>query len=394
MKINKYYNNLKNNYLFFDIAQKLKKFQSAHPDYDIIKLGIGDVTRPLCPIVIDAMNKALLEMGDAKTFRGYSPEQGYDFLRQKICDYYDKFGVKININEVFISDGAKSDVGNIVDVLDKDNKVLVCDPVYPVYVDTNIMDNRKIYYIQANMENNFLPMPDYSFSADIIYICSPNNPTGAVYNREQLKVWVDYALKNDAIILFDSAYEAFIDDVELPHSIFEIDGADKCAIEFGSLSKTAGFTGVRCSYTIISENLVRDNVKLNALWQRRQSTKFNGVAYIVQRGAEAVFTDVGQQQIKESINYYKRNAKVISDTVGKLGLWHTGGKNSPYVWLKCPESMSSWKFFDFLLENAHAVGTPGVGFGNNGEGYFRLSAFGDYDKTVEAMDRIEKLLRN
>lgn len=389
MKINENYSNLEQSYLFSTIAKKVKEFSENNPDKKIIRLGIGDVTLPLCKSVIDAMHKAVDEMGVQETFRGYGPEQGYKFVSSAVQSYYAKRGVSLELDEIFISDGAKSDLGNILDLFSKDNTVLVPDPVYPVYVDTNIMAGRKVVFADANGENEFLPMPDNNVKADLIYICSPNNPTGAVYNKEQLKKWVDYALSNNAVILFDAAYESFISDENLPRSIYEIEGAKNCAIEFCSLSKTAGFTGTRCGYTIVPAALGA----LNKMWLRRQTTKFNGVPYIIQRGAEAVFTEQGQKEIKENIAYYKENAKVISETLTRLGIWHVGGKHSPYIWLKCPNNMSSWDFFDYLLENAQVVGTPGAGFGKNGEGYFRLTSFGSKENTIEAMERFEKLFK-
>ena len=387
MKINENYENLEQSYLFSTVNKKIKEYTEKNPDKKIIKLGIGDVTLPLCDAVIEAMHKAVDEMSNKETFRGYGPEQGYKFLRAKIQEYYLQKNVELELDEIFISDGAKSDLGNILDLFDKDNTVLVPDPVYPVYVDTNIMAGRKVVYIDANSENEFLPMPDKNIKADLIYICSPNNPTGAVYNKEQLKVWVDYAKSMNAIIFFDSAYECFISDNNLPRSIYEIEGAKDCAIEFCSFSKMAGFTGTRCGYTVVPNNLG----KLNTMWVRRQTTKFNGVPYIVQRGAEAVFTERGQKEISENINYYKQNAKVISDTLKTCNIWHVGGKHSPYIWLQCPNNMKSWEFFDYLLENAQIVGTPGAGFGINGEGYFRLTSFGSNENTIEAMQRFKKL---
>lgn len=389
MNINENYLNLEQSYLFSTVAKKVNDFAKNNPEKKIIRLGIGDVTLPLCKAVIEAMHKAVDEMGVQETFRGYGPEQGYDFLRDAVKGYYKTHNVELEEDEIFISDGAKSDVGNILDLFSKDNTVLVPDPVYPVYVDTNIMAGRKVIFADANAENGFLPMPDEKVKADIIYICSPNNPTGAVYNKEQLKKWVDYALKINAIILFDAAYECFISDETLPKSIYEIENAKKCAIEFCSLSKTAGFTGTRCGYTIVPKELD----KLNKFWLRRQTTKFNGVTYIVQRGAEAVFSKQGQKEIRENINYYKENAKLISQTLKECGIWHVGGEHSPYIWLKCPDNMTSWEFFDYLLENIQVVGTPGSGFGKNGEGFFRLTSFGSKENTKEAMERFKKLFK-
>lgn len=387
MKINENYANLEQSYLFSTIAKKVNEYAAQNPDKKVIKLGIGDVTLPLCKAVTEALHKAVDEMGVQATFRGYGPEQGYDFLRKAVQKYYAKRNVELELDEIFISDGAKSDLGNILDLFSKDNTVLVPDPVYPVYVDTNVMAGRKVVYVDANGENEFLPLPDKNVQADIIYICSPNNPTGAAYNKEQLQAWVDWAKSMNAIILFDAAYESFVSDENLPRSIFEIEGAKDCTIEFCSLSKTAGFTGTRCGYTVVPKALG----VLNKMWVRRQTTKFNGVPYIVQRGAEAVFSEEGQKEIRENINYYKENAKVISDTLKSCGIWHVGGKHSPYIWLKCPNDMDSWTFFDYLLENAQVVGTPGAGFGKNGDGYFRLTSFGSKENTAEAMKRFKKL---
>jgi LL-diaminopimelate aminotransferase len=392
MKINSNYLKLKESYLFATIANKVDEYRSLNPRIDIIRLGIGDVTLPLVPAVIEAMHKAVSEMGNAETFKGYGDYPGYDFLRQAVCDYYARKDISLDMSEVFISDGAKSDIGNILDIFDVDNTVIIPDPVYPVYVDTNVMAGRKILFIDGSENNSFLPLPDEKTEGDIVYICSPNNPTGAVYTKDQLRMWVDWALERQAVILFDSAYEVFIRDPGLPASIYQIPGARKCAIEFCSLSKTAGFTGVRCGYTIVPNKLVRDDVPLNKLWYRRQSTKFNGVPYIVQRGAEAVFTDTGLKQIAEQISYYLENARIMADALAELGIWFTGGRNSPYIWLKCPNGMSSWEFFDFLLNNCGVVGTPGEGFGKNGEGFFRLTAFGSRENVIEAMDRIRKIL--
>lgn len=392
MKINENYKKLEQSYLFSTIAKKVNEFCEKHPEKKIIRLGIGDVTKPLCKSVTDAMKAAVEEMGTQQGFHGYGPEQGYGFLKEKIQKYYQKRNVDLNLDEIFISDGAKSDLGNILDLFSKENTVLVPDPVYPVYVDTNTMHGRKIIFLEANQKNNFLPMPKENLKADIVYLCSPNNPTGAVYNKNQLKEWVKWALQNNAIILFDAAYECFISDNDLPKSIYEIEGAKDCAIEFCSLSKTAGFTGTRCGYTIVPDNLVFDEMSLNKMWLRRQTTKFNGVPYVVQKGAEAVFTSQGQKEILENIEYYKKNAQIIAETLKKHNIWFTGGIHSPYIWMKCPNNMTSWEFFDFLLEKAAVVGTPGSGFGKNGEGFFRLTSFGTNENTKEAMERIDKIL--
>ena len=391
MRINENYGNLKENYLFSDIARKVNEYKASHPDADVIRLGIGDVTLPLCKSVVDAMVKATLEMGKKETFRGYGDEQGYAFLREAIAGYYKKRGVTLDISEIFISDGAKSDLGNMLDLFSTDNTALIPDPVYPVYVDTNIMAGRKIAFLNANEENGFLPLPDENTKGDIVYICSPNNPTGAVYDREGLKKWVDWANACGAVILFDAAYEAFISDDSLPHSIYEIEGARTCAVEVCSLSKTAGFTGTRCGYTVVPEALIRGGKSLRKMWLRRQTTKFNGVPYIVQRGARAVFTDAGQREIMENIAYYKENARIIADALGRAGIAFSGGVHSPYIWLRCPGGMTSWEYFDLLLNKANVVGTPGAGFGKNGEGYLRLTAFGDRGRIKEAVERILKL---
>ena len=392
LKINENYKNLEESYLFSTVGRKIAEYSQKNPDKKIIRMGIGDVTRPLCSVVIENMHKAVDEMADSSTFKGYGPEQGYDFVRNSLKAYYSSFGVELESDEIFVSDGAKSDIANILDIFSVDNTVLVPDPVYPVYVDTNIMAGRKIIFADANEDNGFLPLPDEKYDADIIYICSPNNPTGAVYNKDQLKQWVDFANKKGAVILFDAAYEAFISDPELPRSIYQIDGAKTCAIEICSLSKTAGFTGTRCGYTVVPKSLVFDNTMINKLWLRRQTTKFNGVAYIIQSGAATIFTEEGRKQIQESIDYYKRNARVMADAFDEMGIWYTGGKNSPYIWFKCPNDMDSWDFFDKLLEEANVAGTPGAGFGKNGSKFFRLTAFGNYENTVEAMERIKKMI--
>ena len=395
MRINANYRNIKDSYLFSTIGKKVSAFTAAHPEADVIRLGIGDVTRPLSPAVVEAMANAARELGTPEGFHGYIPsEQGYSFLCEAIAGYYAGHGVTLSPDEIFISDGAKSDLGNLLDLFDADNTVLIPDPVYPAYVDANVMAGRRVVYCDANVENGFLPLPDDSVRADLIYICSPNNPTGAVYGREGLKTWVDYALKNDAILLFDAAYEAFIGDPALPRSIYEIEGAKQCAIEVCSFSKMAGFTGTRCGWTVVPEALVREGMSLNRMWMRRQTTKYNGTPYVIHRAAEAVFTDEGYRQCMESIAYYKENARIMAGTLDRLGIFYTGGVNSPYIWLRCPGGLDSWTFFDKLLEQANVVGTPGEGFGANGEGFFRLTAFNTREKNAEAMQRFERLARS
>ena len=392
MKMNHHYEEISQSYLFSTVAKKAADFQKKYPDREMIKLSIGDVTLPLAGAVIKALHGAVDEMGKAETFRGYGPEQGYAFLQEAIAKYYAGHGVQLDPKEIFVSDGAKSDLGNILDLFDQDNVVLVPDPVYPVYVDTNVMAGRKVLYAPANEENGFLPMPDDSVKADIIYLCSPNNPTGAVYTREQLAQWVAYARKNDAILLFDAAYECFVTDPALPRSIFEIEGAKECAIEFCSFSKIAGFTGTRCGYTVVPMAIEREGMSPNKMWLRRQTTKFNGVPYIVQRGAAAVFTEDGMAEIRHNLDYYRANAKVIAGALDECGVWYCGGKNSPYIWMKCPGGMDSWTFFDWLLETTGVVGTPGVGFGSCGEGFFRLTAFGNAEKTKIAAERVKNAI--
>lgn len=389
MKLNSNYDRLQNSYLFVEIANRVKKYTAANPEANIIKLGIGDVTRPLAPCVVEAGLKAMSEMGKAETFRGYSPDsQGYEFLRNAISAYYASFGVKVGANEVHVSDGAKSDCGNIVDMFDSDNTVLIPDPVYPVYYDSNIMSGRKVIFCDATEENDFAPLPDDNVDCDIIYLCSPNNPTGSAYTFDGLKKWVDYANAHKAIIIYDAAYEAFVTQPDVPRSIFAIDGARTCAVELCSFSKTAGFTGTRCGYTVVPDELCGG--KLAKMWARRQSTKFNGTSYIQQRMAEAAYSEEGVKQDLENIRAYQKNAKLISDTLTEMGIYHTGGANSPYIWLKC--GGDSWDFFDKLLTRANVVGTPGSGFGKNGEGFFRLTAFNTYEKTKEAMERIKNVL--
>ena len=396
--INDNYLELKDSYLFATIAKKVNEFVAAHPDKKLIRMGIGDVTLPLTPAVTAAMHEAIDEMGVKETFKGYGPEQGYDFLRIAVKEYYEHMNVSLEADEIFISDGAKSDVGNITDIFGDDNVVMIPDPVYPVYVDTNIMSGREIVYLDSNAENKFAPMPptEDEISPDLIYLCSPNNPTGSVYTKEQLTAWVEYARNAGAIILYDAAYEAYIQDPSLPRSIYEIEGAKECAIEFCSLSKTAGFTGTRCGYTVVPKVLAGvsndgDEVIINKLWNRRQTTKFNGVPYIIQKGAAAVFTEQGQKEIKANIAYYMENAKIIAQAMQEKGIEYVGGDNSPYIWLKCPNGMGSWEFFDYLLNEIAVVGTPGAGFGANGEGYFRLTAFGNREATIEAMERFKGL---
>ena len=397
-KLNENYQNVKDSYLFAEIARRVKVYEETHPEKaaDIIRLGIGDVTLPLTKSVIEALHEAVDSQAVSETFKGYGPEQGYAFAQEAIADYYARNGVEVKVSDIFISDGAKSDTGNITELFAKDNVVLVPDPVYPVYVDTNTMDGKNIIYMNGTKENDFLPMPDENVKADIIYLCSPNNPTGACYNKEQLEAWVAYALKNDAVILYDSAYEAFITDPTLPRSIYAIEGAKKCAIEFCSLSKTAGFTGTRFSYTVVPEELVfetsnGETLSLHNMWNRRQCTKFNGTPYIIQYAGAKVFTEEGMKECQENIGYYRENAHMIAETLEKKGISFTGGVNSPYIWFECPKGMESWEFFDYLLENAQIVGTPGAGFGENGKNYFRLTSFGKHEKTKEAMDRFNTL---
>ena len=408
ININENFLNLQDSYLFSTIAKKVAEFQKNNPDKKVIKLGIGDVTRPIVPAVLDAMHKAVDELGKGETFRGYGPEQGYEFLREKIVQNdYAKRGVTILPDEIFVSDGAKCDCGNIGDILGIDNTVEITDPVYPVYLDTNVMAGRSgnyntesgvyenIIYIPATAENNFIPQFPKKVP-DMIYLCFPNNPTGTTLSKDELKKWVDYAKENKSLILFDSAYEAFISEENVPHTIYEIEGAREVAIEFRSFSKTAGFTGVRCAYTVVPKELkgyTKDGkeIALNPLWNRRHGTKFNGVSYPVQRAAEAVYTDEGQKQIKENISYYMNNAKIIKEGLKEAGYTVYGGINAPYIWLKVPEGLTSWEFFDKLLKEANVVGTPGVGFGPSGEGYFRLTAFGSRENTIEAIERIKNL---
>ena len=386
------YKDLKDSYLFYNIAQKTKAYMETHPGSHLYRMGIGDVSLPLCDAVIQALHEAVDDQAKKNTFHGYMPECGEPVLRRTIADYYSKRGVEIYDGEVFVSSGASDELGDILDLFGADKTVLIMEPAYPAYVDANIIAGNDIIHMPADRENGFLPEPDYSIKADIIYICSPNNPTGAVFDYKRLKAWVDYAESSDAIILFDAAYEAFIEDDDIPHSIYEVDGAKKCAIEICSLSKTAGFTGTRCGYTIIPEQLERNGMSLNKMWVRNRTTKTNGVSYIIQKGASAIFTDSGQKQIHDNIRIYKQNAKCLMDALDKLGIWYCGGKNAPYIWMKCPDNMGSWEFFDYLLQQIQVVGTPGEGFGACGEGYFRFSTFGSPEDTKEAARRLLELL--
>lgn len=391
MKLNENYKLLKENYLFAETASRINKFIIANPDKKVIKMGIGDVTLPIVRPVVDAMKKASEEMAYKETFRGYGPYEGYDFLLDALIGYYAMRNVTLRRSEIFVSEGAKNDCANITDIFSNDNVICISDPVYPVYLDSNLMLGRKIIF--ASGGRDFKAMPDsLSEKADIIYLCSPNNPTGTVYTKAELKEWVNYALKNKSVILFDAAYEGYIRDEEYPHSIFEIEGARECAIELCSFSKTAGFTGLRCSYTIIPEELTSDGVSLNKMWLRRQATKANGVSYIIQRGAEAVFSEEGLKAVRKDIDYYMNNAITLSKFFTEKGIYHTGGNNSPYVWIECPNKMKSWEFFDFLLKEANVAGTPGAGFGASGEGFFRLTAFNNYENTLESIERMRKIL--
>lgn len=392
MTPNTNYANLKDSYLFYNIAQKTKAYLEANPDKHLYRMGIGDVSLPLCDAVINALHEAVDDQAVKENFHGYMPECGAPFLRKAIADYYAVNGVNVSADEVFVSSGASDELGDIIDLFDKDSSALVIEPAYPAYVDANIMAGRNIIHLASGEENGFLPEPDESTVADIIYICSPNNPTGAVFSRNQLQAWVDFANEKGSVILFDAAYEAFIEDESLPHSIFELDGAETCAIEICSLSKTAGFTGTRLGYTVIPKRLIRNGMSLNGMWVRNRTTKTNGVSYIIQKGGAAVFTPEGQEQIHNNIQIYKNNAKVLTEALDELGIWYTGGKNAPYIWLKCPNGMGSWEFFDYLLNEVQVVGTPGEGFGACGEGYFRFSTFGSPEDTKEAARRLVKLL--
>lgn len=389
---NLFYSDLKDSYLFYNIAQKTKAYMNLNPDAHLYRMGIGDVSLPLCNAVIEKLHEAVDDQAKAGTFHGYMPECGAPFLREAIADYYKNRNVVLSPEEVFVSSGASDELGDILDLFSRDNTSMVIEPAYPAYVDANVMGGRNIVHVSSGRENGFLPEPDESIKADILYICSPNNPTGAVFDKNKLKAWIDYANNSGAIILFDAAYEAFIEDETLPHSIFEIEGARTCAIEICSLSKTAGFTGTRLGYTIIPKELERKGMNLNEMWVRNRTTKTNGVSYIIQKGASAVFTSEGQKQIHDNIKIYKNNAACLMKVLDELGIWYCGGKNAPYIWMKCPDGMTSWEFFDLLLNEIQVVGTPGQGFGECGEGYFRFSTFGSPEDTKIAAERIKNLL--
>ena len=387
------YANLKNSYLFAGIAQRLREYQTKHPEEHLYRMGIGDVSLPLCGAVIRALHEAVEEQAVKESFHGYMPECGAPFLREAIAEYYARRGVKLDTDEVFVSSGASDELGDILDLFDRSSSAMVMEPAYPAYVDASIIAGRDILHVPAGKECGFVPAPDDSISADLLYICSPNNPTGAVFTKSQLQAWVDFANRKGAVILFDAAYEAFIEDPELPHSIFELEGARTCAIEICSLSKTAGFTGTRLGYTVIPKELERMGMNLSAMWVRNRTTKTNGVSYIIQKGGAAVFTPEGQEQIRANIQVYKNNAKVLMGVLDELGIWYCGGKNAPYIWMQCPNGMGSWDFFDYLLNEIQVVGTPGQGFGSCGEGYIRFSTFGSPEDTAEAARRLKKLLK-
>ncbi len=389
---NMHYSELKDSYLFYNIAQKTKAYVEQHPGVKLLRMGIGDVSLPLCDAVIKALHEAVDDQASKSSFHGYMPECGASFLRDTIAKYYENRGVSLSSDEVFVSSGASDELGDILDLFERSGSALVIEPAYPAYVDANVMAGRKIVHLASGEENSFLPEPSEEIKADLLYICSPNNPTGAVFSRNQLQAWVDFANENGSVILFDAAYEAFIEDETLPHSIFELDGAKTCAIEICSLSKTAGFTGTRLGYTVIPKALKRGGMNLNEMWVRNRTTKTNGVSYIIQKGGAAVFTEEGQKQIHENIRIYKKNAKVLMKALDQLGIWYCGGKNAPYIWMKCPNGMGSWEFFDYLLHEIQVVGTPGEGFGACGEGYFRFSTFGSPEDTKEAAERLVKLL--
>lgn len=387
------YAELKDSYLFNTIYRKTDAYLAAHPGKQVLRMGVGDVSLPLCDAVIKALHEAVDDQAKASTFHGYMPEGGATFLRKAIAGYYAGMGANVDESEIFVSSGACDDLGDILELFDQNNTVMVIEPAYPEYVDTNILGGRKIIHVASSEKNGFLPEPEDSLKADILYICSPNNPTGAVFNRIQLQAWIDFANQIGSVILFDAAYEIFVEDANLPHSIYELDGADTCAIEICSLSKTAGFTGTRLGYTVVPKNLVRNGMSLNAMWSRNRETRTNGVSYILQKGAAAVFTPDGQKQIYENLRVYKKNAAYFMEALDKAGIWYCGGRNSPYIWMKCPDGMSGWEFFDYLLEEIQVVGIPGDGFGECGKGYFRFSTFGNPDETKEAANRLCSLLK-
>ena len=392
LKPNMRYAKLKDSYLFNTIYRKTDAYLAEHPGQKVLRMGVGDVTLPLCDAVIGALHAAVDDQANAATFHGYMPEVGAPFLRKAIAEYYKDKGTLVDESEIFVSSGACDDLGDILELFDQDNTVMVIEPAYPEYVDTNILTGRQIIHLESNEQNGFLPAPSEDTKADILYICSPNNPTGAVFDRLQLQAWVDFANETGAVILFDAAYEIFIEDENLPHSIYELDGADRCAIEICSLSKTAGFTGTRLGYTVVPHNLIRNGMSLNTMWSRNRETRTNGISYILQKGAAAVFTPEGQKQIHENLQVYKNNAKVFMEALDTAGVWYCGGKNSPYIWMKCPNRMSGWDFFDYLLNEIQVVGIPGDGFGDCGKGYFRFSTFGDPEETSEAAQRLCALL--
>ena len=415
VSVNRHFGELGGSYLFSEVARRVAEFQKENPDRSIIRMGIGDVTRPIPPVIVEAMKKAAEEMGTQEGFHGYGPEQGYGFLREAVADYYGRRGVELSPEEIFISDGAKSDLGNLGDIFDAECSVLVTDPVYPAYVDSAVMSGRKVFYAAASAEQGFIPLParkGYLQEGDIIFLCSPNNPTGAVMKREMLEQWVEFARRHGRLIVFDAAYECFIQDDEIPRSIFEIEGAKECALEICSFSKKAGFTGLRCGYTVIPKELVIDGVSVRDLWFRRQSTRFNGASYITQRAAEAVFTPEGEAALEENLAYYRENAAILSEMLTECGVRHTGGKNAPYIWMECGVRdgsgagrsgngtsgvggiLDSWTFFDRLLKEAGVVGTPGAGFGKAGEGFLRLTAFSTRENTLEAAERMKKFFKS
>lgn len=393
INLNEHYSEVKSSYLFYNIAQKTNAYLQKNPNTHLLRLGIGDVTLPLCKTVVEALHKAVDDQGNKETFHGYMPECGADFYKKAIKDYYSLRNVDLSTEEIFASSGASDELGDILDLFSSNNTTLIMEPAYPAYVDANVIAGHKIIHLPSSKDNGFTPSPDYSIKADIIYICSPNNPTGAVFTKEKLSEWVEYANKNNSVIIFDAAYEAFIEDDEIPHSIYEIENSKKCAIEISSLSKTAGFTGTRCGYTVIPKDLAFNGMNLNEMWVRNRTTKTNGVSYIIQKGAAAVFTASGQKEIKENILKYKQNAKVLMQALDECGIWYCGGKNAPYIWFKCPNNMGSWETFDLLLNKGKIVGTPGEGFGKCGDGFFRLSSFGNKEDTVEAAKRLVELFK-